>query len=235
MIASFVSAILSVAVATMLLTRISMLPRTADVSWFIQKFYWLHTVPAKTFEVSIIFLLVGVVFVLFPMFNLVIAGLGLAMAVTAAAFFIPVLNEIRIATNTRLEHAVGNVPHLMSVFKSMDIDQDGVVNLDELRKFLLENSAAKELIDHDHGTIEETLTRMDVNGDHCITWPEFRLYFAKPDYQEKVVAQMKRSHDLQEHNEDIAADVTTAALTRTPSDLTGYKAILLARSGSPAR
>lgn len=105
---SFVCSITSVSLATMMLTRMSMLPRTADVSWFIQKYHWAHTLPAKFYEVSNVSLLIGTVAVLWPMFDAHIALIGTALTGFVMALFFPLLWEIRQATSERLRSAIGN-------------------------------------------------------------------------------------------------------------------------------
>lgn len=111
----------------------------------------------------------------------------------------------------------------MELFRSMDTDHNGVVTLEELR-LCLESKSAKNLVGHEPDAVDRILERIDLNGDHLITWPEFRLYFAKPDYQAKVEAQAEKTFGGPDHHQkaEVAA-FTKPEMVRTESRV-GYKA-----------
>jgi len=137
-----------------------------------------------------IMLLAGTTAVLSPMFDPAIAITGAVLAVMAVLFFLPMITEMRHESNRRLRTTIGNVAHLMEIFQTMDDNQDGIVTLEELKN-CLENQG-KELVGHKPDAVAKILDRIDLNGDHLITWPEFRLYFAKPEYETKVLAQSEK-------------------------------------------
>jgi len=176
---SFFSSILAVAFAVLLISRINRIPRNTDLKWFLMRYQMIHELPPKIFEVGLLSLVLGVAFVIYPIFNLGVASVGFSICIPGMLGFYKMFTRMKKEIDGRLTSAIDNLPELRHAFKKLDANGDGVLTLEEINTAMEQDEELRQGLGLDPKKNNEIFKAMDLNGDNFIRWSEFKVYFGK--------------------------------------------------------
>merc|ERR1711865_628285 len=117
---------------------------------FIIEFRDFHLLPTRFFQSGCLFMVLGVLFGVQSLYtgmaSPVLWVLGLALIATSYLGY----SHMRLSTNLRLSGAIGNMVELRTLFKMIDDDNSGTIDVDELRIALETDPTLRETLGITH-------------------------------------------------------------------------------------
>lgn len=176
--ACFLSTLAALMLCTILTSRMNALPRDEDVKWFIIEFRDYHLLPTRFFQIGCFFMVIGVLFGVQALYSTGMASLllwviGLSLLVATYLGYM----HLKQCTNLRLSSAIGNIAELRALFKLIDEDGGGSIDVDELKCALETDPSLCESLGITQKYAEKVFEKVDDGGDGEISWEEFKVFF----------------------------------------------------------
>jgi len=175
--ASFLCTLAAVILSILLHSRLNGLPRDADVKWFILEFADVHLLPTRFFQAGCFFIVIATmvgVHALYPLrVSIILWLLGLALITASYLGYV----HIRDKTDSRLANAISNMAQLRQVFKQIDADHGGTLDVEELQAALEADDTLAGFLGVTKKHVEKVFDRIDQDGGGEITWEEFKVFF----------------------------------------------------------
>jgi len=175
--ASFLCTLAAVVLSILLHSRLNGLPRDADVKWFILEFADVHLLPTRFFQAGCFFIVIATmvgVHQLYPLrVSIILWALGLALIAASYVGYV----HIRDKTDQRLANAISNMAQLRQVFKQIDADGSGTLDVEELQGALDADDSLAGFLGVTKKHVAKVFDRIDQDGGGEISWEEFKVFF----------------------------------------------------------
>lgn len=174
---SFLCTLAAVILSILLHSRLNGLPRDEDIKWFILEFSDIHLLPTRFFQAGCGTIIVGMMFGVHSLYprrvSFLLWSLGLALLVASYYGYVYIRNK----TNMRLSNAISNMAQLRSVFKKIDKDSSGTIDVEELQSALQDDVNMCRFLGVTQKHVSKVFDRIDQDGGGEITWEEFKVFF----------------------------------------------------------
>jgi len=177
---SLLTSLTAVIISTLLHSQMNNLPRLEDTKWFILKYEKYHMAPTILFKAAIGSLGFALVMGCWPLYGLRVTAFVVTVAILLTGAVMSVYVRMIRATKKRLSKAISNARELRHVFKMIDADGSGTIDLDELKEAMAGPNSLQiqNLLGVSPAHVTKVFERMDSDGTNEIDWEEFRVHFA---------------------------------------------------------
>eukprot|EP00656_Telonema_subtile_P039471 TRINITY_DN44578_c0_g1_i3.p1 TRINITY_DN44578_c0_g1~~TRINITY_DN44578_c0_g1_i3.p1 ORF type:complete len:236 (+),score=46.81 TRINITY_DN44578_c0_g1_i3:112-819(+) len=177
--ASFLCSLAATIMATLLHSRLNGLPRDVDLKWFIMEFHDHHLMPTRFFQAGCFFIILAVLFGIHSLYPVRTAAiLWMLGAILIVGTYLGYAN-VQAKTKLRLSKAISNTAQLRTVFKKIDSDSGGTLDVEELQTALRSEPQLAKFLGVTAKHVEKVFDRIDDDGGGEISWEEFKVYFGR--------------------------------------------------------